>query len=43
MGTNVSIAFNKRIGAGFFGGEGFILQKLRGNGLGFSSCRWYGS
>ena len=34
-GTNVSIAFNKRIGAGFFGGEGFILQKLRGNGLAF--------
>lgn len=35
MGTNVSIAFNKRIGAGFFGGEGFILQKLTGNGLAF--------
>ena len=35
MGTNVSIAFNKRIGAGFFGGEGFILQKLNGNGLAF--------
>ena len=35
MGTNVSIAFNKRIVAGFFGCEGFILQKLRGNGLAF--------
>ena len=35
LGTNVSIAFNKRIGAGFFGGEGFILQKLTGNGLAF--------
>jgi uncharacterized protein (TIGR00266 family) len=35
MGTNVSIAFNKKIGAGFFGGEGFILQKLTGNGLAF--------
>ena len=35
MGTNVSIAFNKRIGAGFFGGEGFILQKSTGNGLAF--------
>ena len=35
MGTNVSIAFNRRIGAGFFGGEGFILQKLKGNGLAF--------
>ena len=28
-GTEVSIAFNKRLGAGFFGGEGFILQKLK--------------
>ena len=35
LGTKVSIAFNKRLGAGFFGGEGFILQKLRGNGLAF--------
>lgn len=34
-GTEVSIAFNKRLGAGFFGGEGFILQKLRGDGLAF--------
>lgn len=34
-GTEVSIAFNKRLGAGFFGGEGFILQKLKGNGLAF--------
>ena len=34
-GTQVSIAFNKRIGAGFFGGEGFILQKLRGDGMAF--------
>ena len=31
-GTEVSIAFNKRFGAGFFGGEGFILQKLNGDG-----------
>ena len=30
-----NIAFNKRLGAGFFGGEGFILQKLTGNGLAF--------
>ena len=35
MGTEVSIAFNKRLGAGFFGGEGFILQRLRGNGMAF--------
>jgi len=34
-GTKVSIAFNKRLGAGFFGGEGFILQKLQGDGLTF--------
>jgi uncharacterized protein (TIGR00266 family) len=29
---NVNIAFTKRLGAGFFGGEGFILQKLEGSG-----------
>ena len=34
-GTEVSIAFTKKLGAGFFGGEGFILQKLRGDGLAF--------
>ena len=35
FGTQVSIAFNKKLGAGFFGGEGFILQKLRGDGMAF--------
>ena len=35
LGTNVGIAFNKRLGAGFFGGEGFILQRLRGDGMVF--------
>jgi uncharacterized protein (TIGR00266 family) len=35
LGTQIDIAFNKRIGAGLFGGEGFILQKLRGDGLAF--------
>lgn len=35
FGTQVTIAFNKRLGAGFFGGEGFILQKLRGDGRAF--------
>ncbi|GAB5527924.1 MAG: TIGR00266 family protein [Roseivirga sp.] len=35
LGTKVTIAFNKRLGAGFFGGEGFILQKLEGDGLAF--------
>ncbi|WP_220183858.1 TIGR00266 family protein [Marinobacterium marinum] len=35
LGTQVSITFNRRFGAGFFGGEGFILQKLEGDGLAF--------
>lgn len=35
MGTSVSLAFTKRFGAGLFGGEGFILQKLEGDGLAF--------
>ncbi|MFI8747265.1 TIGR00266 family protein [Pseudomonas sp. NPDC077186] len=34
-GTRIGIRFNKRIGAGFFGGEGFILQQLEGDGLAF--------
>lgn len=34
-GIDVSIAFSRRIGAGFFGGEGFILQRLQGDGLSF--------
>jgi len=29
-GINVTIAFTRRIGAGFFGGEGFILQRIEG-------------
>ncbi len=32
MGTEIGIAFNKRLGTGFFGGEGFILEHLRGDG-----------
>lgn len=35
LGTEVSIAFTKRLGVGFFGGEGFILQRLRGDGMAF--------
>jgi uncharacterized protein (TIGR00266 family) len=35
LGTEISIAFNKRLGTGLFGGEGFILQKLRGDGMVF--------
>jgi uncharacterized protein (TIGR00266 family) len=34
-GIDVSVAFTRRIGAGFFGGEGFILQRLSGDGLAF--------
>ncbi len=35
FGTQVSITFRKNIMAGFFGGEGFILQKIKGDGLAF--------
>jgi uncharacterized protein (TIGR00266 family) len=35
LGTEVSIVFNKRLGAGLFGGEGFVLQLLRGDGMVF--------
>lgn len=35
QGIEVEIAFTKRLGAGLFGGEGFILQRLEGNGLAF--------
>jgi uncharacterized protein (TIGR00266 family) len=34
-GIEVTVAFTKRLGAGFFGGEGFILQKLSGDGYAF--------
>lgn len=34
-GIEINLAFNKRLGAGFFGGEGFILQELKGNGWAF--------
>jgi uncharacterized protein (TIGR00266 family) len=35
LGTGITIAFTKRFGAGLFGGEGFILQRLQGDGLAF--------
>lgn len=35
FGTKVSITFNKKFGAGLVGGEGFILQKLQGDGKAF--------
>jgi uncharacterized protein (TIGR00266 family) len=34
-GIDIEIALTKKIGAGLFGGEGFILQRLKGNGLAF--------
>ena len=34
-GTKISMHFNKKIGAGFLGGEGFILQKMSGDGMAF--------
>ncbi|MEN6349795.1 MAG: TIGR00266 family protein [Syntrophomonas sp.] len=34
-GIEVEVAFTKRIGAGLFGGEGFILQRLEGDGMAF--------
>jgi uncharacterized protein (TIGR00266 family) len=35
LGTGISMHFNRNLGSGFFGGEGFILQKLQGDGLAF--------
>ncbi len=35
LGTKVSITFNRKLGSGFFGGEGFILQSLQGDGKAF--------
>ena len=35
-GVDLSIFFQKKFGAGFFGGEGFILQKVSGNGIVFA-------
>lgn len=34
-GLNLSVQFQRKFGAGFFGGEGFIMQKVSGNGLVF--------
>lgn len=35
MGVELSVFFQKKLGASFFGGEGFIMQKLSGNGVVF--------
>lgn len=34
-GTEIEVAFTRKLGAGFFGGEGFILQRLTGDGMAF--------
>ena len=38
LGTRIGIAFQRNIGAGLFGGEGFILQRLKGDGMAFLSA-----
>lgn len=35
QGVDIEVAFSRRLGAGLFGGEGFILQRLRGDGMAF--------
>lgn len=35
LGTKITITFNRKLGAGFFGGEGFILEQLEGDGKAF--------
>lgn len=35
LGTNISMHFNRKIGSGLVGGEGFILQRLKGDGMAF--------
>lgn len=35
FGTSIDITFQRKLGTGFFGGEGFILQRLRGDGKAF--------
>ena len=38
-GVSIGIDFRRKLGTGFFGGEGFILQKLEGDEIGRASCR----
>ena len=35
-GVNLSVHFHKKVASGFFGGEGFILQRVSGNGIVFA-------
>ena len=34
-GVDLSVFFQKKLGSGFFGGEGFVMQKLSGQGIAF--------
>ncbi len=38
LGTKIGISFNRKLGSGLFGGEGFILQKLEGDGMAFAQA-----
>ncbi|MBS1757833.1 MAG: AIM24 family protein, partial [Bacteroidetes bacterium] len=40
-GVSIGIAFQKRLGTGIFGGEGFIMEKLEGDGLAFAHAGGY--
>jgi len=40
-GVELSVFFNKKVGAGFFGGEGFIMQRLSGSGVAFVELDGY--
>ena len=41
MGVELSVFFQKKLGSGFFGGEGFIMQKLSGQGMAFLEIDGY--
>ena len=36
VGVQMAVHFNKKLGTGFFGGEGFIMQRLSGSGMAFA-------
>lgn len=38
IGVDISVHFNQKLGKGFFGGEGFIMQRLSGQGMAFIEC-----
>lgn len=40
-GVDLSVYFNKKIGSGLFGGEGFIMQKITGPGIAFFEISGY--